>query len=162
MQKGCHMGIYLAIFLFLFTVGPIIIFHRKHQFESDTAWAIILPFLATAFYAALLIKHEYETSFGFWFLVIALILGIYSTIVSIIMYAQYHNRIIQEKEQEQSRAEYKEQIKHYIDTHKRPDGLVDELPFDIPSPIIKCMKCGYQFPPGSEKNFCPKCGHPLS
>lgn len=86
------MGIYLAVFLFLFTVGPIIIFHKNHKFESDTVWAIIFPIGATIFYAALLLTGNYETSFGFYFLIIALILGIYSSIVSIIMYAQYHNR----------------------------------------------------------------------
>lgn len=33
---------------------------------------------------------------------------------------------------------------------------------EIPTYLAKCQKCGYNFPVGSEKNFCPRCGYKTS
>lgn len=85
------MGIFIIVLLALFTVGPIIIFHKNHKFEYENAWGIIFPFAAFAFYGYCLLNRQYETETGYYFLIVLLILSIYSSIVSLIMYAQYHN-----------------------------------------------------------------------
>lgn len=85
------MGIFIIVLLALFTLGPIIIFHRDHKFEYENAWGIIFPLAAFVFYGYCLLTQQYETETGYYFLIVLLILSIYSSIVSLIMYAQYHN-----------------------------------------------------------------------
>jgi len=86
------MAIFIIALLALFTVGPIIIFHKDHKFEYENAWGLIFPFAALAFYGYCLLTKQYDTETGYYFLIVLLILSIYSSIVSLIMYAQYHQR----------------------------------------------------------------------
>ena len=83
------------------------------------------------------------------------------------MYVQYTNQKANKANREQLKEELKEELqnerKHKTSKiENTPDYLVDELPFDNPTHLTKCQNCGYSFPVGSEKNFCPRCGYKTS
>lgn len=104
------MGIYLLVIMFLFTAGPAIIFHKNKDFDYDNKWGIILPPLLALIYAYALFTKAYETDFGFYLLIACLVLSIYSSIVSIIMYSQTMSRKRMEEESERIKTQIKKEL----------------------------------------------------
>lgn len=110
------MGIYLLLILIAVTIGPIVNFHKGIPYEEDNKWALILPPGVCLIYGYCLFTKQYETQTGFYILLIAFILSIYSSICSIVMYVQFTNR----KANDEYREQLKEEIKKEMEDKKNP------------------------------------------
>lgn len=112
------MGLYLLFVLVVVTIGPIAMFHKGIPYKDDNKWSLILPPGVCLIYGYCLITKQYETEAGFYILIIAFVLSIYSSICSIVMYIQYTNRKANEANREQLKEEIKKELQN--DNTKNP------------------------------------------
>lgn len=85
------MGIGIFTLLILCSIGPIVIFHTKHKCDYKEIWYFIMPFVSAIIFGYRVLTGNYEEQDELYLYLIALAISVYSCMVSLIMYSQYHN-----------------------------------------------------------------------